>query len=179
MNSNKAKNPDISKAQGKSNSDVLQFTCCCACNGTFQQVTVKGYGNWKSAKGRCFMPFSNCAPLFHVIFVLVFCLFIFLLMYYNVACQITGTKIYTNKSTKNVKPFHLLVIVYWGGFCYLVHIWPTAGMKPQFGWGCLFSLSLYNQFFLQLHNFLFFLITWFYCCEFRQHQTLEVSAEES
>lgn len=53
------------------------------------------------------MPFSNCAPLFHVIFVLVFCLFIFLLMYYNVACQITGTKIYTNESNKNVKPFHL------------------------------------------------------------------------
>lgn len=130
MNSNKAKNPDISKAQGKSNSDVLQFTCCCACNGTFQQVTVKGYGNWKSAKGRCFMPFSNCAPLFHVIFVLVFCLFIFLLMYYNVACQITGTKIYTNKSTKNVKPFHLFSnsILRWILLpgTYLTHSWNEA-----------------------------------------------------
>lgn len=108
MNSNKTKNPDVSKAQGKSNSDVLQFTCCCACNGTFQQVIVKGYGNWTSAKGRCFMPFSNCAPLYHVIFVLTFCLFIFLLMYYNVACQITGShKIHTNESIKDVKSFHL------------------------------------------------------------------------
>lgn len=103
----KLKTLTYQKAQGNSYSDVLQFTCCCPCNGTFQQVTVKDYGNWRSAKGRCFMPFSNCAPLFHVIFVLVFCLFIFLLMYYSVACQITGTKIYTNKSSKNAKSFHL------------------------------------------------------------------------
>lgn len=84
MSSNKTKYPDISEAQGKSNSNILQFTCCCACNGTFQQVTVKGYGNWTSAKGRYFMPFSNCAPLFHATLV-TFCLFIFILMNYNVA----------------------------------------------------------------------------------------------
>lgn len=102
------------KVQGKCKSDVLQFTCCCACNGTFQQVTVKDYGNWNSAKGRCFMPFSNCAPLFHVIFVLVFCLFTFLLMYYNVACQITATKIYTSP-IKMWNHSTYLVIVYWRG----------------------------------------------------------------
>lgn len=131
MSSNKTKNPDISKAQGKSNSDVLQFTCCCACNGTFQQVTVKGYGNWTSAKGRCFMPFSNCAPLLHVTFVLTFCLFVFLLMYYNVACQTTGSyKIYTNESIKDVKPFHLfcnglLRLVLLPG-TYFAHSWHEA-----------------------------------------------------
>lgn len=102
------------------------------------------------------MPFSNCAPLFHVIFVAVLCLFIFLLMYYNVACQITGTKIYTNKFNKNVKPFHLFSNSYTGGgFCYLVPILPTAGMKLQFGWDCLFSVSFHNQLTLQPHNFIF------------------------
>lgn len=79
--------------------DVLQFTCCCACNGTFQQVTVKGYGNWTSAKGRYFMPFSNCAPLLWVTSVLTFHLFIFILTYYNVSCH----KIYTNQSIQHVK----------------------------------------------------------------------------
>lgn len=78
-------------------------------------------------------------------------------MYYNAACQITGShKIYTNKPIKVVKPFHLfsngsLKLVLLPG-TYFAHSWHEALV-----WMTVATVSkIHNQLSLQLPNMFLF-----------------------